>query len=189
MELSYYFFAFFIFLLLCSFALLCRILFLRGRRERQNYDEKEKKLLTLYSTMEDMMDEFNQTALKASEEMNRHITEIRSIKVSARPTPPYVVRQPSPPPPPPPTPPMSSLAAGEMRINAPPSPHDYAAQPATEAAPKGERLPDRILSLHEEGLDRLHIAERLAVTMGEVDLVLGIAKQKPETKKRLEVRG
>jgi hypothetical protein len=44
---------------------------------------------------------------------------------------------------------------------------------------KTERLAEdrqsRILSLHRQGLDRLNIAKGLAVTVSEVDLVLGLA--------------
>lgn len=182
MELSYYGFAFFIFVLLCSFALLCRVIFLRGKAERQNFDEKEKKLLALYSTMEEMMDEFNQTALSATEEMTRRVTEMRSARVNmGQPPPP---RQTLPPLPPPINTPMPSMVAEDMRSSSPVSstPENFISLAPREKNASTERLPDRhtrILALHDAGLDRLNIAEQLSVTLGEVDLVLGLAALGP----------
>ncbi|MCL1817201.1 MAG: hypothetical protein FWG43_06345, partial [Clostridiales bacterium] len=37
--------------------------------------------------------------------------------------------------------------------------------------------PAKILALHNAGLDRLHIAQELSITLSEVDLVLGLAAQ------------
>ena len=180
MGLSYYGFAFFVFVLLCVLALLCKRLFLRGKGQIQNMDEKEKKLLALYSTMEDMMDEFNQTAQAAREEMNRHIEQMRNVKADARQAAPISAAKTTYAPPPPTQPNTPAAPAQETRnVNKPPA----KAQENTPPFPQGatERLVDRpaqILSLHKQGMDRLHIAKQLSVTLSEVDLVLGIAGQK-----------
>ena len=196
MGLSYYGFAFFIFLLLCIFAMLCRHLFIRNKGNVQSVlDEKEKKLLTLYSTMEDMMDEFNDTAMAASMEINRQIVEMRNIKPSmhqaapapaARATTP-AIPMPAAAPPAMPTVPLPPIPVAPTEDAQPVAPPKPAAAPAfsqfepPEATIDPKRPPDRpshILSMHKQGMDRMHIAKQLSVTLSEVDLVLGIASQK-----------
>jgi hypothetical protein len=188
MGLTYYGFALFIFMLLCIFALLCKHLFMHNKGHIQNLDEKEKKLLTFYSTMEDMMDEFNQTALAANEEMNRHIAAMRNVKSAAyqAPAPPAArsaafTAPPAPTLPPltrPPAPPvedMRSATAGLFDASAL-SAYGLLNGAAKENSPASR--PARILALHEQGLDRVHIAKQLSVTLSEVDLVLGLAMQR-----------
>jgi hypothetical protein len=189
---SSYGFAFFVFLLLCVFALLCKVLFLRDKSfVRKMLDDKEKKLLTLYGSMEDMMDEFNQTALAANEEINRHINKMHNAKAAIEQTPPPPpVRPAAVPPPAPAIVPLPVMPAAEINfglgLTATPT------VPATPAAQEFNRLtlpevkikkeqqptrPTRILALHNQGMDRLHIAKELAVTLSELDLVLGLAKK------------
>jgi hypothetical protein len=185
MGLAYYGFAFFVFVLLCVFAILCKFLFTRNKVQRQNFDEKEKKLLTLYSTMEDMMDEFNYTALAANEEINRQILELRNTRPAARQTPPQATERPAPTPPP--TPPQAPLHPAMSAENTQPV---LVAEPATqdftplslpgvtikESSPASR--PSRIVALHKQGMERIRIAKELSVTLSEVDLVLGLAAQK-----------
>ena len=78
MGLSYYGFALFIFGLLCAFAFLCKNLFMCNKGHILSIDKKERKLLTLYRAMEDMLNEFNQTALVATTEMKRYIAEMHT---------------------------------------------------------------------------------------------------------------
>ena len=80
MGLSYYGFALFIFGLLCAFAFLCKNLFMCNKGQIQRIDKKERKLLTLYRAMEDMLNEFNQTASAATTEMKRYIAEMHTSK-------------------------------------------------------------------------------------------------------------
>ncbi|MCL1975858.1 MAG: hypothetical protein FWG61_06845 [Firmicutes bacterium] len=186
MNLSYYGFAFFIFMLLCFFALLCRRLFVGNNKEHiLSMDEKEKKLLTLYSTMEEMMDEFNHTALAANEEIARTIKEMRTDKNSIAPpaqtavratqnlAPAHLYNQP--------TTPIAVPFYEEASLPKSPVKQESIAAFIPEALEKSERImerPARILTLHKQGLDKVHIAKQLAVTVGEVDLVLGLAAQK-----------
>jgi hypothetical protein len=177
MELSYYGFALFIFILLCAFSLLCKRLFRYDSNwHMQNMDEKEKKLLTLYSTMEDMMDEFNQTALAANEEMNRHIAQMRTLKAGAAQAPPPPAVSPAP------LPPMPAVAAGDIFAGAASAAatDDFAPLTLPGVNARTERMADRparILALHRKGMDRLNIAKELSVTLSEVDLVLGLAQR------------
>jgi len=188
--LSYYGFAFFIFFLLCILALICSYLFTRRRNNMQALNEKEKKLLALYSTLEDMMDEFNDTAKTAHaeishrmddfnasmqgalREMNRRAGEIRNVAVSLQ----------------------QNSALPEMPLDLSPGPAytlpDENIGPAVAGVETPSFMPlspletavgdrsARILSLHKQGMDRVHIAKELAVTLSEVDLVLGLAAQK-----------
>lgn len=187
MGLSYYGFAFFIFILLCIFALLCKRLYRGDRKDYvQNMDEKEKKLLALYSTMEDMMDEFNQTALTANDEMARHIKEIHKTKAVER----FAMQTA--------VPSVPAFAYSQNQIPSPAviSPYeditltmtpavsvkdDFVPAFLPETLERSERVLERsarILSLYNQGIDRVNIAKQLAATISEVDLVLGLAAQK-----------
>lgn len=218
MGLAEYVFAFFIFMLACVFMLLCKYLFGRTKNHLRALDEKEKKLLSLYSTLEDMMDEFNDSALQANSELGHHIAEMRNVAASLRNNPAQLVQaqtvQAAPPQAalpqaagqtlhpqaqtaPPPVGPQTQArhrGAAPPRPNSGPSfeaplfeviseiPAAAAAAPNPANAAKSRKTeadrPARILALHKNGMDRLHIAKELSVTLSEVDLVLGIAGQR-----------
>ena len=206
MGITYYGFAFFVFSLLCLLALLCKHLFIHNKGNERLLDEKEKKLLALYNTMEKMMDEFNKTALAAEEEMNHHIKEIRKVKAGIRqaPLPPAIHTAPpaaarftpSPPAPeqnPPPAAPakeqtaalakeqMAAAAKEQMAAAASaPISADFSplSLPEVTVKERPAERPARILALYKQGLDRIRIAKQLSVTLSEVDLVLGLAAQR-----------
>ena len=81
-------------------------------------------------------------------------------------------------------PPLPAAPATDPALNRPalaPEPQDFTPLTLPEVTVKEERIPDRssrIVALREAGMDRLHIAKQLSVTLSEVDLVLGIAAQK-----------
>jgi len=59
MGIEYYAFALFVAGLICVIAILCKVLFTNVKRQKKLLDERETKLLQLYSTVETLMEEFN----------------------------------------------------------------------------------------------------------------------------------
>jgi hypothetical protein len=89
MRLEYYFFALFIAALACLVAILCKVLFADSRRQNKLLDEKEKKLLDLYRSVETIMEEFNDQAKAAIDEMREYESRasIRAVTQTAAPQP------------------------------------------------------------------------------------------------------
>ncbi|MCL2496258.1 MAG: hypothetical protein FWF04_02435 [Clostridiales bacterium] len=192
MGLTGYGFALFIFILACLFALLCKYLFAGAKSHMLALDEKEKKLLTFYSTLEEMMDEFNDSAAQANSELARQAEEIRGIAAGlrspqavaavadahARQAPPPPMPAAQPPARPKPAPPISPAGDnGEASLYKALGVSLPRAKEATENKPAPDRHA-RILSMRQNGLDRMQIARELCVTLSEVDLVLGMAGRK-----------
>ena len=57
LGIEYYAFAFYVFILVCIIILICRAAFSKFKNKNV-FEEKEAKLLKLYQTVEDAMDEF-----------------------------------------------------------------------------------------------------------------------------------
>ena len=193
MGLTGYGFALFIFILACLFALLCKYLFAGVKNQLLVLDEKEKKLLTFYATLEEMMDEFNDSAVLANGELARQMTEMRNMVASLRSPPPsppvpaaVIPARPAPAlhipaTPPKAAPPLSPAVSNDFEMpvfkvfSTTPAPAPEIAEAEDKPAPNRQA---RILSLRQNGLDRVQIARELSVTLSEVDLVLGIAGQR-----------
>lgn len=79
MGLEYYAFAFYVFLLICVIILLCRALFSKVRKQKMLFDEKEAKLLKLYQTVEDAMDEFFDMAADSKAEMDETFKKMSQL--------------------------------------------------------------------------------------------------------------
>jgi F0F1-type ATP synthase membrane subunit b/b' len=60
MGVEYYIFALFIAALVCVIAIICKILFSNVKRQRKLLDERESKILQLYTSVETLMEEFNE---------------------------------------------------------------------------------------------------------------------------------
>ena len=69
MDSGYYTFALFITGLVCLVAVLCRVLFGGVRRQRKLLDEKEASLLKLFQTVESIIEDFDDQAKTAVEEL------------------------------------------------------------------------------------------------------------------------
>ena len=60
MEIGYYAFALFIAGLICVIAIICKVLFGNVRRQKKLLDEQESRILLLYTSVETLMEEFNE---------------------------------------------------------------------------------------------------------------------------------
>ena len=69
MGIEFYAFALFIAGLVCLIAVLCKVLFSDLKRQHKLLDEKETKLLQLYRTVENIMEEFTDQVKATSEEL------------------------------------------------------------------------------------------------------------------------
>ena len=76
MGIEYYAFALFIAALICLVAILFKILFANVRRRNMLLDEKEAKLLQLYRSVENIMEEFN-------DQIRTSIDEIKEYEAKA----------------------------------------------------------------------------------------------------------
>ncbi len=179
MTSSIYLFVFYVFALLCIFALICKCLFAKSRKNLLSLAEKEKKLLALYSTMEELIDDFNSSTEASKRELDSRIREIRELAINSK------------------TQVENNLALfqqanlelkHEMSLKKQQKQQKIALAKEEEPVkapnfPKISSVPEisstnrsaMIVNLHDDGFDRLQIAKELAVTVNEVDLVLGIA--------------
>jgi hypothetical protein len=89
MKLEYYFFALFIAALACLVAILCKVLFADIKRQNKMLDEKEKKLLDLYRSVENIMEEFHDQSTAALDEMREYESRaaIRMVTQAVAPQP------------------------------------------------------------------------------------------------------
>lgn len=186
MGLEHYGFAFYIFILVCGVLFVYRQFFSDIRQQQKLLDEKESKLLKLYRSLEDVMEEFYDSAEQAKGELNEKMrTFEREFKMmptplkrpdpaepAARPVQPQQpapVRREAPAPGGQPDFRQSFQAAHEQAPAAAPPPRQEEASPWIGM--RGE-----ILRLAKEGKDRAQIAKELNITQNEVSLVLGLNK-------------
>jgi len=72
MDIKYYAFALFIAGLLCLIAILCRVLFADVKRQQKLLDEKETKLLELYRTIESVIEDWEDQAKTAMDDLKEY---------------------------------------------------------------------------------------------------------------------
>ncbi|MDR1117319.1 MAG: helix-turn-helix domain-containing protein [Oscillospiraceae bacterium] len=186
MGLEYYGFAFFIFVLICAVVLLCNYLFSDVKRQHKLLDEKETKLLRLYQTIEDVLDEFYDSVEESKNEMKKTMLEIESLKEvrkkeqilsspdAARDTAAGTRRRQT-------APPERRTAPFRETADAPPV-IDFkgilsgAEEETGKSAAESKNTHNSILELAEQGKARSQIAKELNITQSEVDLVIGINK-------------
>lgn len=171
MGLGYYGFASFIFVLVCIAMLLGKFLYSDIKRQSKMLDEKETKLLRLYQTVEDSMEEFFDQVGEAKNEIKAlgtlHLPPAETVieRPAAEPreknslfdTPRFKRI-------------FDELVDGEIDLPPPPSPPEASA--AQSAAPPSRN--DAVLKLWGEGKDKAQIAEELGITRTEVGLILGL---------------
>lgn len=186
MQLEYYGFALFVFVLICIIIILCKRLFADVKSQRKLLEEKETKLLKIYQTLEDAMDEFYDLVAESKSELDE---KYRSLTSAADEVPARI---------------RTDETAGINEGGAPLEPEDELRGAAKrnaleEAAGKrggfGEILADRVENAREEeapmtaerkhesiiemaknGMSRSDIAKELKITQNEVDLVIGMNK-------------
>jgi len=197
-----YAFALFIAGLICLIAILCKVLFADLRRQHKMLDEKETKLLQLYRTVENIMEEFNDQVRATTEELKDFETRSAKRALSVAQPPEQVkkekqIEKPS-----------RSVTVDSSRIRAasevleraeriiksdklkPPINSNNGAvfqmffdeteaeisANETEAKDKKTRN-EAILSLAAEGKTDAQIASELGITRNEVKLVIGLKKK------------
>jgi len=67
--LEYYAFALFIAGLICVIAIICKVLFANVKRQKKLLDERESQILQLYTSVETLMEEFNDQIKITTEEL------------------------------------------------------------------------------------------------------------------------
>ena len=206
MGIEYYAFALFVAGLISLIAILCKVLFADLRRQHKLLDEKETKLLQLYRTVENIMEEFADQVRTTTEEIKEQESRLaqRAASIAAAPEParkepaeklPRSVTVDS----------TRIRAASEVleraeRIIKSDALKNHAAaggngsssgavfqrffdetaaeQPAPEAEKNGAQTrTEAILALAAEGKTEAQIASELGITRYEVRLVVGLKKQ------------
>jgi len=71
-NLEYYAFALFIAALICAIAIICKVLFSNIKRQQKLLDERESQILQLYTTVETLMEEFNDQVKATTEEIKEY---------------------------------------------------------------------------------------------------------------------
>ena len=79
MEIGYYGFAFFVFILLCLLMILYNYLFSDMKRQKKLLDEKENKLLRLYQSVEEALDDFHDSVEGSHGEITRQLCELGEL--------------------------------------------------------------------------------------------------------------
>jgi len=69
LGIEYYVFALFIAALICLIAIICKVLFANVKRQKKLLDEQESKILQLYTSVETMMEEFNEQVKMTTNEL------------------------------------------------------------------------------------------------------------------------
>jgi len=94
MGIQYYAFALFISGLICLIAILCKVLFADTKRQHKLLDEKETKLLQLYRTVENIMEEFSDQVKATTEELKEHENRLAKRDISVAPPPEAAKKEP-----------------------------------------------------------------------------------------------
>jgi len=95
MGIEYYAFALFISGLICLIAILCKVLFADIKRQQKLLDEKETKLLQLYRTVENIMEEFADQVKATTEELKEHESRLARRDLSVIPPPEAAKKEPA----------------------------------------------------------------------------------------------
>ena len=72
MGIEYYAFALFVAGLVCVIAIICKVLFGNIRRQKKLLDERESQILQLYTSVETLMEEFNEQVKLTTNELKEH---------------------------------------------------------------------------------------------------------------------
>jgi len=72
MGIEYYAFALFVAGLVCIIAIICKVLFGNVRRQKKLLDERESQILQLYTSVETLMEEFNEQVKLTTNELKAH---------------------------------------------------------------------------------------------------------------------
>jgi len=78
MGIEYYAFALFVSGLICVIAIICKVLFSNVKRQQKLLDERESQILQLFSSVETLMEEFNDQIKLTTDELKEY--EYRSAQ-------------------------------------------------------------------------------------------------------------
>lgn len=174
MSADCYIFAFYVFILICVIIVLCRALFVKAKKQRVLLEEKEAKLLKLFSTVEDAMDEFYDLASESRSEIDEALRKLSSLVGSV-----YKAEKENR------TEDMNrTKAAGadadRLKMDGKKGEPKEIAHVEPPPQPTEAFIPSRmdtILNLSHGGKTRAQIARELGITQNEVDLVIGMYKK------------
>ncbi|MCL2425527.1 MAG: hypothetical protein FWD05_04225 [Oscillospiraceae bacterium] len=161
---SYYIFALFVAVLICVIAFVCKLLFANVKRQRKLLDEQETKLLQLYTSVETLMEEFNEQVKLTTTEFKEHEYRFTS-GMSVFDLPPELEQKVQ----------IQQEGAGFKKAL-----DDVVNSPVAESAmniavnSSVQMRTDAILSLAKEGKSDNEIAQELGITRNEVLLVIGL---------------
>lgn len=185
MGIEYYGFALFVFVLICIIIILCKRLFADVKAQRKLLEDKEIKLLQIYQTLEDAMDEFYDLVAESKSELDEKYRSLYTAVDEAKAD-------------------SAAPGASERAVIAPeqedglsdPAKRSaleeaagrrggfgeilaesagHAAEEEEEAMP-AERKHESIIEMAKDGMSRAEIAKTLKITQNEVDLVIGMNK-------------
>jgi len=77
--IGYYAYALFIAGLLCGIAIICKVLFSNVKRQKKMLDERESQILQLYTSVETLMEEFDDQVKMISAELKEHENKVSSV--------------------------------------------------------------------------------------------------------------
>jgi len=77
--IGYYAYALFIAGLLCGVAIVCKVLFSNVKRQKKMLDEKESQIIQLYTSVETLMEEFDDQVKMISAELKEHENRTASL--------------------------------------------------------------------------------------------------------------
>ena len=206
MGLEYYAFALFIAGLVCVVAIVFKVLFSNVKRQRKLLDERESQILQLYTSVETLIEEFNDQIKITTDELKEH--EFRATAhISAFDLPPELEKKEQILDKLPRTLPFDAnriKVAGEVLERAeriiksdsiiPPAPPEKEesgavfqkffddtaeASPSTQSISASASVKSRsemILALADEGKSDIEIASELGITQNEVQLVIGLKR-------------
>ena len=80
-SIEYYAFALFVAGLICVIAIICKVLFSNVKRQQKLLDERESQILQLYTSVETLMEEFNDQIKLTTDELKEY--EFRTVSSMA----------------------------------------------------------------------------------------------------------
>jgi hypothetical protein len=152
MDITYYTFAFFVFILLCVLIWLFGRVTREKKKESTGSFEKEQRLFRLYQNIEDMMGSFEEYAESVKKEINEGLDSVKAMLEEKKSAPAEPEKQPE----------------DEAK-----NPERIIIKPIDEPKLKTE---ERIMRLAQKGMDKGEIAKELGLSIREVSLIMDIKK-------------
>lgn len=168
MGIEYYGFAFFVFVLLSALIILCKILFSDVKRQNRLLDEKEEKLLRLYQTLEDSIEEFYDMVAESKSELDGKFKNMVSAAEN-------IMQEEAP------EANKGQKKQSPQRIEEEPVEFSVllseAERSTGEASVEPGGLHSSILNLSKSGKTKTQIAKELGITQTEVGLVIEMSNK------------